>query len=225
MDHLFVLFDLSKCLFSKQMPGLSDHRIRDYLLLLRQLNYLPWQRVHLIVRLQHLKHIPKVLTLHYLVLQYLYQPQSHWEQRFRPFQQKVVEDLKRRLLWHRVGEDADEPLEGQDWGVEAKRLKFPVHELKFLLDETHEHFLVDEDTHHHREIVKGEVSLHNHSENPKSLLLCQKFPESACYKVHALAITYNCISFYIRFQYSLKWILYLLLLKKGVSRVGPLQIQ
>lgn len=114
MDQLFVLFDLCECLFSKQMPGLSDHRIRDYLLLLRQLNYLPRQRVHLIVRLQHLKHIPKVLTLHYLVLQYLYQPQSHREQRFRPLQQEVVEDLQRRLLWHRVGEDADEPLEGQD---------------------------------------------------------------------------------------------------------------
>jgi len=40
MDHLLVLFDLSECLLSKQMPRLSYHLIRNYLLLLRQLNYL-----------------------------------------------------------------------------------------------------------------------------------------------------------------------------------------
>jgi hypothetical protein len=86
MDHLLVLFDLSECLLSEQMPSLSDHRISDYLLLLRQLYYPPRQCIHLVVRFKHLKHISKVLTLHYLVLQYLYQPESHREQGLRPFQ-------------------------------------------------------------------------------------------------------------------------------------------
>jgi hypothetical protein len=86
MDHLLVLFDLCECLLCEQMPSLSDHRIGNYLLFLRQLYYPPRQRIHLVVRFKYLKHISEVLTLHYLVLQYLYEPESHREQGLCPFQ-------------------------------------------------------------------------------------------------------------------------------------------
>jgi hypothetical protein len=86
MDHLLVLFDLSECLLREQVPSLSNHRIGNYLLFLRQLYYPPRKRIYLVVRFEHLKHIPKVLALHYLVLQDLYEPESHREQGFSPFQ-------------------------------------------------------------------------------------------------------------------------------------------
>ena len=95
------------------------------------------------MRLQDLKHVPDVLTLLDLVLQDLNQGEAHLEEGLAALEQEEVQDLHGGLLRHVIGEDAHEPLEGQDRWVKAQVDEFLIHLLLILLDEAHEHFLVD----------------------------------------------------------------------------------
>ena len=71
------------------------------------------------MRLQYLKHVPDVLALQDLVLQDLNQRETHLEEGLAALEQEEVQDLHGGLLRHVVGEDAHEPLEGQDRWVET----------------------------------------------------------------------------------------------------------
>ena len=71
------------------------------------------------MRLQYLKHVADVLTLQDLVLQDLNQRETHLEEGLAALEQEEVQDLHGGLLRHVVGEDAHEPLEGQDRWVKT----------------------------------------------------------------------------------------------------------
>jgi hypothetical protein len=64
------------------------------------------------VRFQDLKHVSDVLTLKDLVLQDLNQSETNLEKGLASLKKEEVQDLERGLLWHIIGEDAHEPLEG-----------------------------------------------------------------------------------------------------------------
>jgi hypothetical protein len=64
------------------------------------------------VRFQDLKHVSDVLTLKDLVLQDLNQSETNLEKGLASLKKEEVQDLERGLLWHIIGENAHEPLEG-----------------------------------------------------------------------------------------------------------------
>jgi hypothetical protein len=115
-------------------------------------------------------------------------------------------------------------LEGQDGWVKAQIDELLVHFLLILLDEAHEHFLVDEHTHHHREVLKGQIALHDHGENPKGFFLTKELSKSPSNKVHALAIPDGRVSLNVGLQYALQRVQVLLLFKERVCRKCTLKI-
>ena len=64
------------------------------------------------MRFQDLKHVSDVLTLKDLVLQDLNQSETNLEKGLASLKKEEVQDLERGLLWHIIGENAHEPLEG-----------------------------------------------------------------------------------------------------------------
>jgi hypothetical protein len=64
------------------------------------------------VRFKDLKHVSDVLTLKDLVLQDLNQSETNLEEGLASLKKEEVQDLERGLLWHIIGENAHEPLEG-----------------------------------------------------------------------------------------------------------------
>ena len=115
-------------------------------------------------------------------------------------------------------------MEGQDGWVKAQIDEPLVHFLLILLDEAHEHFLIDEDAHHHREVLKRQIVLHDHGENPEGFLLSKELSKSPSNKVHALAISDGRVSLNVAFQYTLQRVQVFLLLKERVCRKCSLKI-
>jgi len=103
---------LSQGLLSVLLPEPPEHLISDPGLPLRKLNDLFRESEYRVVRFQDLKHVSDVLTLKDLVLQDLNQSETNLEKGLASLKKEEVQDLERGLLWHIIGENAHEPLEG-----------------------------------------------------------------------------------------------------------------
>lgn len=97
--------------------------------------------------------------------------------------------------------------------------------LELVVDEFHEHLLIDEDTDHHREVVEGQIALHDHGEDPKGVLLAQVLPQAPHNEVHPLTVPDRWVPLNVRLQHPFQGILRLLLLIERVCRERSLEVE